>query len=100
MGTAAFTTLFVLTSDLAGSLTNTDRTSRVVGDMTFMAGANSVGEVRTVNQYSDIAVGRALLSNTLYYSGTTSTGVVTGVDIYCNTGTPAAGARLTIWGRT
>lgn len=31
--------------------------------------------------------------------GTTADGVVTGLDIYLNTGQPVAGTRLRVWGR-
>lgn len=99
MGTSANTTLFVLSSNIPGSLTNTDRRGKVTGTMSFVANAESAGDVRVTGKLSNASVGLAHSDNTLYFLGTTSGGVVTGIDIYLNTGQPVAGTRLRIWGR-
>ena len=94
-------TLWVLTSSIPSSQTNDDRTARCTGEFTFRTNGWSVGVTETQGMASTGAVGVANNRPSLFYSGTAATpeAVITGLNVYLNTGAPAAGTRLTIWGR-
>jgi hypothetical protein len=97
----ALSTLWVLTSSIPSSQTNDDRTGVCEGKFHFKTNGWSVGSSETQGMASTGAVGVANNRISLFYSGTAATpeAVITGLNMYLNTGAPAAGTRLTIWGR-